>query len=347
VRVLVLYVDRDGDLKQAGINTPVVGRDNVLRLGIQYILRHPDDSDANAIFAAVKTYDSLEERLGKGNVEVAVVCGSPDESVANLAVLDELGQVLSVFDADAIYFVSDGPSDEAAVMAVQTRRPVISVERVVVKQSRSVEETVSLIRYYLAKAVKEPEYRRYTVGIPSFLLFLYALSIFINISIISYILELGVLFLMFLLMMYGFGVYDFLKTTLRKYEVTFAVSVISLFAVTVYFILALSEYIGIKVPQSLSIRYDRLVPAVALVAPIASYAVEGFLRTQRISRSVFVLAAFVFSFFYFIIPPIVEAFGGSLDVRALFEGVVYFLAATILGIIAALAASRALPSVVK
>ncbi|MFP3199356.1 MAG: multidrug ABC transporter permease, partial [Thermoproteus sp.] len=59
------------------------------------------------------------------------------------------------------------------------------------------------------------------------------------------------------------------------------------------------------------------------------------------------LAAFVFSFFYFIIPPIVGAFGGSLDVRALFEGVVYFLAATILGIIAALAASRALPSVVK
>ncbi|MFP3211895.1 MAG: DUF373 family protein, partial [Thermoproteus sp.] len=40
MRVLVLYVDRDGDLKQAGINTPVVGRDNVLRLGIQYILRH-------------------------------------------------------------------------------------------------------------------------------------------------------------------------------------------------------------------------------------------------------------------------------------------------------------------
>ncbi|MGC9118578.1 MAG: DUF373 family protein [Thermoproteus sp.] len=347
MRVLVLYVDRDGDLKQAGIATPVVGRDNVLRLGIQYILRHPDDSDANAIFAAVKIYDSLEEKLGKGNVEVAVVCGSPDERMANLVVLDELGQVLTSFDADAIYFVSDGPSDEAAVMAIQTRRPVISVERVIVKQSRSVEETVSLIRYYLTKAVREPEYRRYTVGIPSFLLFLYALSIFINIQIISYILELGVLFLLFLLMMYGFGVYDFLKAILRKYEVTFAVSVVSLFAVTVYFILALSGYLGIRVPQSLSIQYNGLIPAVVLVVPIASYAIEGFLRTQRISRSVFILAALVFSFFYFIMPPIVGTVGGSLDVRAFFEGVLLFSATTILGIIIALALSRALPSVIK
>ncbi|RFA92330.1 hypothetical protein CGL51_14650 [Pyrobaculum aerophilum] len=41
----------------------------------------------------------------------------------------------------------------------------------VVKQARGVEETVTLFRYYLSKAVKEPEYRRYTVGIPALLAF--------------------------------------------------------------------------------------------------------------------------------------------------------------------------------
>lgn len=347
MRILVLYVDRDADLKRAGINTPVVGRDNVLRLGIQYILRHPDDSDANAIFAAVKIYDSLEEKLGKGNVEVAVVCGSPDEHVANLAVLDELGQVLSIFDADVIYFVSDGPSDEAAVMAVQTRRPVVSVERVVVKQSRSVEETVSLIRYYLSKAVKEPEYRRYTVGVPSFLLFLYALSIFINVQIISYILGLGVLFILFLLMMYGFGVYDFLRSILRKYEVTFTVSVISLFIAVVYYALSLSAYIGLRIPPSLFVPYNPLVPALVLVVPIVSYAVESFLRNQHISRSVVVLAVLVFSFFYFVIPPILNVVAGSLDVRSIFEGALSFSVAVVVGIVIAMIASRVLPSIVK
>lgn len=345
MRILVLYVDRDADLRRAGINTPVVGRDNVLRLGIQYILRNPDDSDANAIFAAVKIYDELEGKLGRGNVEVAVVCGSPDEHMANIVVLDELAQVLSVFDADAIYFVSDGPSDEAAVMAVQTRRPVIAVERVVVKQSRSVEETVSLIRYYLSKAVKEPEYRRYTVGVPSFLLFLYALSIFINIQIVSYILNLGVLFILFLLIMYGFGVYDFLKNILRRYEATFTVSVLSLFAAVLYYALALSAYIGLRIP--LSVQYEPLVPALVLVAPIASYAVESFLRSRRLSKSVVVVAILVFSFFYFVIPPILNAIVGSPDVTAIFKGALSFSITVLLGMVFALAISRALPSVIK
>ncbi|MEZ0249266.1 MAG: DUF373 family protein [Thermoproteus sp.] len=343
MRILVLYVDRDGDLKQAGINTPVVGRDDVLRLGIQYILRHPDDSDANAIFAAVKIYDGLEEKLGKGNVEVAVVCGSPDERMANLVVLDELNQVLSSFDADAIYFVSDGPSDEAAIMAVQTRRPVVSVERVIVKQSRSVEETVSLIRYYLTKAVREPEYRRYTVGVPSFLLFLYTLSIFINIQIVSYILELGVLFLLFLLMMYGFGIYDFLKGILRRYEATFTTSVVSLFAAIVYIVLS----IAVKSQAAIHLEYNALVPAILLVLPIISYAVEGFAKSRRISKSVVMLAVFVFSFFYFVAPPIMSAIGGLLDVRAIFEGVLLFSAAAVVGILASLLASRVLPSIFK
>lgn len=347
MRVLVLYVDRDGDIKQEGITTPVIGRDNVLRLGIQYILRRPDDSDANAVFAAVKIYDELVEKLGKENVEVAVVCGSPDERMANLTVLEELNQVLASFDADAVYFVSDGPSDEAAIMAVQTRRPVISVERVVVKQSRSVEETVSLIRYYLTKAVKEPEYRKYTVGVPSFLLFLYALSILINLSIINYILGLGVLFILFLMVLYGFGIYDFLKDVLRRYEVTFTVSVLSLFIVIIYFVLALSTVIGIRLPSNLSVQFNQLIPSLLLVVPIASYSVESFLRNGLVKRGVVVLGAFVFSFFYFIIPQLLDMVAGHLDVLDLLQSTLAFSIAVIVSIIAAVALSRALPSIVK
>lgn len=342
MRLLVLYVDRDGDLKGAGVKTPVIGRDEVLRLGIQYILRHPDDSDANAIFAAVNIYDRLVESLGKENVEVAVACGSSDEHVANIVVLEELGQILSVFDADAVYFVSDGPSDEAAVPAIQTRRPVISVERVVVKQSRSVEETVSLIRYYFSKAVKEPEYRRYTVGIPSFLLFLYVLSIVITIPIILYILELGVLFLFFLLFMYGFGIYDFLRGVLRRYEATFTVSVFSLFATIVYLIFAFAGIPGVR------LTYNALLPAALLTSPILSYMAESFMRNRSINKGSIALSILVFSFFYLIIPPIINSIiNKSIEIQILLFNTLIFSAVALLGILASVLVARALPSLVK
>jgi len=53
---------------------------------------------------------------------------------------------------------------------------VVSVHRVVVKQARGVEETVTLFRHYLNKAVREPEYRRYTVGVPALLVFILLLG---------------------------------------------------------------------------------------------------------------------------------------------------------------------------
>ncbi|MFB6491476.1 MAG: DUF373 family protein [Thermoproteus sp. AZ2] len=342
MRVLVLYVDRDGDLKQADIKTPVVGRDDVLRLGIQYILRHPDDSDANAIFGAINVYDKLVERLGRENVEVAVVCGSPDERIANIVVLDELNKVLSIFDADAIHFVSDGPSDEAAIPAIQTRRPVIAVERIIVKQSRSVEETVSLIRYYLSKAVRDPAYRKYTVGIPSFLLFLYALSISINMPIISYILEMGILFVLFLLFMYGFGIYDFLRSALKRYEATFTVSVISLFVTIIYLILVLSGISGVK------LIYNPLVPALTLTAPLISYMVEGFLDHKYITKSSIILSILVFSFFDLIVPPIIDSIITKVfQVQSILANILIFSAVVLAGILVSLLAARALPRIIK
>ncbi|MGB9704236.1 MAG: DUF373 family protein, partial [Pyrobaculum sp.] len=221
MRVLVLYVDRDGDLKAQGFETPVVGRDEVLRLAIRYILANPDDSDANAVFAAVKIYDRLTSEYGVENTNVAVISGSPDPAVADVVVVKELEQVLALYDADAIYFVSDGPSDEAAIPAIQSKRPVMSVYRVVVKQARGVEETVTLFRYYLNKAVKEPEYRRYTVGIPALLIFILLFGNTFNIEVIRYMINIVFLFMAFFIMIYGFGIYDFLRDVLKRYEVTF------------------------------------------------------------------------------------------------------------------------------
>ena len=296
MRVLVLYVDRDGDLKTQNFTTPVVGRDDVLRLGIKYILNNPDDSDANAIFAAVKIYDKLVGEYGAENVNVAVVSGSPDPATADVTVVKELEQVLSYFDADASSFVSDGPSDEAAIPAIQLKRPVISVSRVVVKQARGVEETVTLFRYYFNKAVREPEYRRYTVGVPALFLFIVLLGATFSIEAVRYFLNLVFLFIAFFLMAYGFGVYDFLKNTLRKFEVTFIITMLSLFVIVIHIIsIALNT---ILMPEYLV--------TIAAVMPYASYITEAYVKNKSVKYGGILAGAVTFAFFYLLYPKLLS-----------------------------------------
>ena len=325
MRVLVLYVDRDGDLKSQGLETPIIGRDEVLRAGIKYILENPDDSDANAVFAAVKIYDKLATEYGAENVNVAIVSGSADPAVADFAVLKELGQILAVFDADAIYFVSDGPSDEAAIPAIQTKRPVVSVHRVVVKQARGVEETVTLFRHYLNKAVREPEYRRYTVGVPALLVFILLLGAVFNQAVVWQVLNVAFLFLAFFVMLYGFGIYDFLREILKKFEVTFIITIVSLFVLVIYI-----AQIILKVSLMPEYIPQRLVVVAVSTLPFISYVAEGYLATRKVKYGGIVAGGTSFSFFYFLLPALVENRGFA---EVLFA-VALFLASTFAVILA-------------
>ena len=73
-RIIVLCIDRDDDIgSKGGIETPVVGRDSCINAGIRLAIEDPEDSDANAIFAAIKTYEDLLKRGFE--VEVAIVAG--------------------------------------------------------------------------------------------------------------------------------------------------------------------------------------------------------------------------------------------------------------------------------
>ncbi|MEM4140399.1 MAG: DUF373 family protein, partial [Nitrososphaeria archaeon] len=71
-KVLVLCVDRDNDLYQkTGITSPVVGREECLRAAENLAIADPEEADANAIFAAIREYDSL---ISKGlKPEIAIV----------------------------------------------------------------------------------------------------------------------------------------------------------------------------------------------------------------------------------------------------------------------------------
>ncbi len=239
-KILVLCIDRDNDVgERLGIPTPVIGRDNVLNVAIQYILRFPDDSDANAMFAAIQLYDNLASTLGKDNVEIALVTGaSSEDTMADLKLLDELSRVLRVFDADGLIVVSDSPSDEAVIPLLQSKRPVISVRRVVVRQSRRFEEFAVLAKYYLLKMLTEPKYRKYALGLPGAIFLLAGISIIISAyipPILAPILSSGMLIALgAIVMIYALNIHQEILRFIQRYELTFFTMVISLLLVILY-----------------------------------------------------------------------------------------------------------------
>lgn len=176
-RILVLCVDRDNDVGETlGIATPVVGEENVLRVALEYILRRPEDSDSNALFAAVQTYRDLVKKGYNGRVEVALLAGTAEEGVeADMKILRELDEVLSKGAFSGAILVSDGPTDEAVAPLVQSRLPLLSIRRVIVQQSRGVEETFVLMVNYMKKLFTEDKYRKYSLGLTGVFLISYVI----------------------------------------------------------------------------------------------------------------------------------------------------------------------------
>ena len=181
-RVLILCVDRDADLGvKAEIKTPVIGRKENLNAAVALALKDPEEPDANAMFEAIHIYDRLK---GEGKpdeiLEISTISGSERGGVgADRKIVAELNELLSSFPANEVILVTDGYTDEAVLPLVESRVPVSSVRRIVVKHSESIEETAALFSRYLRLIVENPRYSRIALGLPGALfLILGILSIF-------------------------------------------------------------------------------------------------------------------------------------------------------------------------
>ncbi|MDH5793816.1 MAG: DUF373 family protein [Candidatus Bathyarchaeota archaeon] len=181
-RIFILCVDRDGDLgAKGGVKTPVVGREENLNAAVALALRDPEEPDANAIFEAVRIYDRLQgEGKSEEVFEIATISGSELGWVeADRKIVAELNELLGSFPANEVILVTDGYSDEAVLPLVESRVPVSSVRRIVVKHSQSIEETAALFTRYLKMIMENPRYSRIALGLPGLLfLILGILSIF-------------------------------------------------------------------------------------------------------------------------------------------------------------------------
>jgi putative membrane protein len=201
-RILILCVDRDGDLEtKAGIKTPLMGRTANIDAAVSLALHDPEEPDANAMFEAIRVNDRLQkEKQPDETFEVATISGLELGGVsADRKLVAELNTVLTSFNANEVILVSDGYSDEAILPLVESRVPVSSVRRIVIKHSERIEETAALFSKYIRLLFNDPRYSRIAVGLPGLLILilgiLYVFPGYLNYYFIVIVLFLGVFML--------------------------------------------------------------------------------------------------------------------------------------------------------
>jgi putative membrane protein len=161
VTTLVLCVDRADDIgRTVGVSMPVDGWDAVQSLVTEVGLADPEDSTVNCLLEALRVTRDL--RSDGEDALVAVVSGSGDTAVgADRSVAAQVDELLDRHDPDSAIIVTDSADDERLVPIVESRLPVDSVDRVVVRQARDIEST-----YYLLKQFLADEELRSTVLVP-------------------------------------------------------------------------------------------------------------------------------------------------------------------------------------
>jgi putative membrane protein len=283
-RILILCVDRDGDLEtKAGIKTPLLGRTANLDAAVSLALRDPEEADANAMFEAVRLYDRLEsEKQPEESFDVATISGSELGGVgADRKLVAELGKLLGSFSANEVILVSDGYSDEAILPLVESRVPVSSVRRIVVKHSESIEETAALFSRYMRLIWENPRYARLALGIPGLLFFLYGVFYIIPGAVNYYLISI-VLILGGVLLVKGFGVdrgaKNFFKWTREYSPPPLPVQISNYSIIAGVLCVAVSVYLG---ASSASVNVIPPTPDLAgwisVLPSVATFFIKGFM----------------------------------------------------------------------
>ncbi|MDR0778038.1 MAG: DUF373 family protein [Methanomassiliicoccaceae archaeon] len=155
-RTLVLVVDRDDDFGvKAAVETPAIGSKAVIKAANMLGVVDPEDSDINAVYAAIKIYNELKE--DNFDAEVALICG--DTKVghrSDMKIADELDMVIEKVKPNRAILVSDGAEDEHVYPMITSRLKVDSVKKVYVKQAPGLEGAF----YVLTKILKDNDKRK-------------------------------------------------------------------------------------------------------------------------------------------------------------------------------------------
>ncbi len=161
------------------IHSPLYGRETMLSAATKLAIADPEEADANAMFAAVRELDQLKSKGVK--CEVAVVCGRSESGFeADRKIRRELESLLGREEYTGIVLVSDGVEDQQVIPVIQSLKPITSLVRIVVKHSRTVEETYLVLGRYLRMLVFDSRYSRWAIGVPGIIFLLTGILVLLN-----------------------------------------------------------------------------------------------------------------------------------------------------------------------
>jgi putative membrane protein len=285
-RILILCVDRDGDLEaKAAIKTPLFGRSANLNGAVSLALKDPEEPDANAMFEAIRLFDKLQNERKKDEIfEVATISGTELGGVnADRKLVSELNSLLEEFNASEVILVSDGYSDEAILPLVESRVPVSSVRRLVIKHSESIEETAALFTKYFRLLIDNPRYSRIALGFPGILVFIFGVLWVLNFyfpgAMDYYFIAIVLVFGSFLLVK-GFGVdkstKDFYKWAKDYSPPPLRIQISNYTVIAGILCVAVSVYLGIaSVSNNAAPFPSDLGSWISILPKITTYLIKG------------------------------------------------------------------------
>ncbi len=158
---LVICIDRSGAIGRAtNVPMPVAGWEAVRSLVTDAGLSDPEDASVNCLLESLRVARDLRDEREES--VVAVVSAESETAVgADRSIASQLDDLVDRYDPRAAIIVVDSAEDERVLPIVESRIPVDSVDRVVVRQAHDIEST-----YYLLKQFLADEQLRSTILVP-------------------------------------------------------------------------------------------------------------------------------------------------------------------------------------
>lgn len=207
-KVLVLCIDRDDDIgRKIKRKGPFIGEEKNIEVAKELIEADPEESDANAIFAAVKTYREMKSDA----LDVVTLTGHVSRGYkADKIILKQLEEVLRKYKKiDGVVLVTDGSDDDQVIPLILSKTKILSKKTVIIKQAKELEKSY----YVIKQLLQEPTFARIIFGLPG-----------IIILTIAFLQQLGVQIILFLIGAYlilkGFGIEESILNSFRGFEET-------------------------------------------------------------------------------------------------------------------------------
>ncbi|MFH1978745.1 MAG: DUF373 family protein [Candidatus Aenigmatarchaeota archaeon] len=173
-KILILCVDRDDDIgRKTSFKGPIVGKENIKKCATDLGMSDPTDSDVNALFETIRVYNEMKD---KKNLELAVLTGHRNVGIESDRIISkQFDKVIDKFKADYVVLVTDGVEDENVMPIIQSKVPILSVKRVIVKQSEQLESGYYKIKDFINESLDNPKFSRLVFGLPAIILILLGL----------------------------------------------------------------------------------------------------------------------------------------------------------------------------